>query len=119
MEDSPIPLPVESDFCAGGSGMVKESLKHTTYDGTFQVQPFTLSAQQTNSMTIGLKYAQYKLNLLTTGGSGVGFGNPGGVIHQLDCGSGSLTLVQLDPQGMSPLFKFYGARSVGEPRWYN
>lgn len=117
MEDAPVPLPAESNFCApNGAGKVKASLKHTTYDGTYTVT----QAKHPPNAPGWAKYDSLQLNLVTTTSSGTGYGNPGGVIHQLDCKIGALMLVQLDSGGGGRhLFKLYTSKNTGEYPWYN
>lgn len=116
LEDSPVPWPAGSDFCAGGEGMTQESLKLTDYDGTWEVLPVNIPANAHAS----LKDDTHELRLITTGSSGTGYGNPGGVIHQLDCDKGYLTLAQVNAGGSfaNPIWKFYLRHRNGEPTWY-
>jgi hypothetical protein len=115
MEDSPIPLPAESNFCGGGAGKVRESLKHTIYEGDWTLRPVTLPPD----LRLYSTWDSLQLEMRGTGGTGTGYGNPGGVIHQLDCENGWLTLIQLDREGgRRHLFKFYTHKKAGEPLWY-
>lgn len=99
LEDSPVPVPAESNFCSGGAGKVKESLKGSTYTGTWTIKALP--------NTPNLNYhSSHSLELLATGGTGTGFGNPGGAILHTTCDH--LTLVQLDRgSGNKHLFKIY------------
>ena len=52
--------------------------------------------------------------------NGTGYGNPGGIIHQLDCKIGSLVLVQADREGGGRhLIKIYTRRKSGTSPWYD
>lgn len=116
LEDSPVPLPEESDFCAGGSGKVKESLKLTDYYGTWEIRPIS----NPSSLPPAFAKNTHELRLTTTGGTGVGYGNPGGLIHQLDCELGFLVMVQGNGASWhQPLVKCYTRVRNGEPRWYH
>lgn len=117
LEDSPVPWPAGSDFCSGGEGMTLESLKLTDYAGTWEVMPVNVPANAHAS----LRDDTHELRLLTTNSSGTGYGNPGGVIHQLDCNQGVLVLAQVNAGGsfINPIFKFYSRHRNGEPKWYH
>ena len=116
LEDSPLPSPAESDFCGNGAGRVKENLNLTDYSGTWEIKPVTAPA---NAATF-IKGATHELILITTGGSGTGYGNPGGVIHHLDCEEGTLVMAQVRSGGSwtQPLVKFYSRARNGETKWY-
>lgn len=103
-EDSPVPLPGQSNFCGSGAGVVKASLKQTRYEGKWTLKPFTYTASLNADY---LKNDRQTLELLTTSSTGTGFGNPGGVVHQLDCKIGSLVLVQTTFGSGKHLIKFY------------
>ncbi len=115
MENAPLPFPGESDFCGSGTGIVKENLNSTEYDGNWTIHPVTLPPDFRHLSD------SLQLVLQTTSSTGTGFGNTGGVIHQLDCESGSMMLIQLDREGgTNHLFKYYERRKAGEdPLWYN
>lgn len=116
MEDSPVPVPAESNFCGNGSGKVIESLKHTTYNGNWSIEPVTLP-QDLQHLA---KQDTHQLVLQYRSSAGTGYGNPGGVIHQLDCEEGFLTLIQLDREGGGKhLIKMYTRRKLGTSPWYN
>ena len=115
-EDSPIPFPAGSNFCAGGNGLVMENLKQISYDGTWTITP----AQIPPGAPGWLKNDKQQLNLKGVSSTGTGFGNPGGVIHILDCKSGDLVLVQLDRGGGGMnLIKVYEVEKLGDPLWHN
>ncbi len=114
-EESPIPLPDSSDFCAGGDGRVRYNLNHTVYNGNYSVTPATLPPD----LQV-YKNDSLLLRLDQTSSSGLGYGNPGGIIHQLDCEMGSLVLIQLDLEGFGQhLYKFYTRREPRDPIWWS
>lgn len=116
-EDGADPLPASSDFCGSAEGVIKYNLSHTTYNGNYTVTlaaiPPDLQVYRDDSLRLGLQ---------TTSSSpqGSGYGNPGGIIHQLDCNIGELVLIQVDLEGFGKhLYKFYTRRSFNKPlRWY-
>jgi hypothetical protein len=60
-----------------------------------------------------------RLSLLQTSSTGFGYGNPGGIIHQLDCNIGALVLIQLDLEGFGKhLYKVYERRLPGDILWW-
>ncbi len=116
LEDSPVPVPNESDFCGSGAGKVLPGEKLTTYDGDWKIVPVKLPANP----PVWLNKDSLELILLGKSSTGTGYGNPGGVIHQLDCELGSLVLVQIDKEGGGRhLVKVYGRRKIGGSPWYN
>lgn len=117
MEDSPVPLPDESNFCGSGSGKVRESLKHTTYDGKWSITSVPIPADL--QIQLGSSSGQ-QLSLDYTSSNGTGYGNPGGIIRHLDCENGFLTLIQVDREGSRRhLYKFYVRRKLGDSPWFN
>jgi hypothetical protein len=119
MEDSPVPNPDKSNFCGNGAGKVIESLKHTKYEGNWNI----VRAQLPPNPPVWLKGDSLSLNLLTTKSTDsttTGYGNPGGIIHQLDCENGFLTLVQVDREGGGKhLIKSYYRRKTDESLWHD
>jgi hypothetical protein len=114
IEDSPIPLPDSSNFCSGGEGVIKSGMHQTTYSGTYSVAAATLPPSA-GSWKDSLKVI---LNTTTTTPKGSGYGNGGGIIHQLDCKVNSLVLWQVDPEGFGQdLFK-YERKSFVDSKWY-
>lgn len=114
-EDSPVPVPAESDFCGSGSGKVLPGEKITTYDGDWTIVPAKINAN-----TPGwLRGDSLQLVLITKSSTGTGYGNPGGIIHQLDCELGALILIQPIGEGSGTyLLKAYGRKKLGVPSWY-
>lgn len=111
-EDSPVPLPDESDFCGSGAGKVRASLKTTRYDGDWTIRPINRPSLY--------KGDSLELILITKSSTGTGYGNPGGVIHQLDCELGSLVLVQSIGEGSGKyLIKFYSRKKIIDLLWYS
>jgi len=113
-ENAPFPLPSQSDFCAGGEGVVQANINNTTYGGDFAVVPVT-------HLPLGLEqyHDSLALQLNTTSSSGGGYGNGGGIIHELDCTAGIMILIAGDPEGFGQnLFKIYVARFVDDIKWY-
>jgi hypothetical protein len=114
-EDAPIPLPDKSDFCAGGEGVIKENINNTTYGGDYSVHPATLPPDLQS-----LFHDSLGLSLLQTSSSGGGYGNGGGIIHELDCTAGIMVLIGVDPEGFGQhLYKIYIARFVDDIKWYS
>jgi hypothetical protein len=111
-EDSPVPLPAESDFCAGGFGKVKASYKYTSYEGDWWIDAYTPRPNH----PLLLANDKCQLNMRGTSSSGTGYGNPGGVIHALDHRGGSMVLVQLDREGTRHLYKHYIRSRPGDPK---
>lgn len=110
IEYTAVPLPGESDFCGGGSGVVKNRIDHITYYGNWTVNsinaPQDLGGGTRNHLT-----------LQTTSSNGLGFGNPGGIINVLNCDV--LYLIQIDREGFGQhLYKYYERRSLGDEDWY-
>jgi hypothetical protein len=95
------PFPSESNFCGTGPGVVHESRTVVNYAGNWTLDAATKSLQlQTTSST-----------------GGFGWGNPGGIILQLDCSS--LVMLQLDREGSgNHLYKFYSRVSSTGIIWY-
>jgi hypothetical protein len=115
-EDSPIPLPSQSNFCGSGNGVVRPNVNLTRYEGSWTVTKAVLPAKKPLWWST---HDTQQLTLRTTSSTGTGFGNPGGVIHQLDCKTGALVLVQLSREGNgADLVKFYGLRKIGENLWH-
>ncbi|MGZ8557612.1 MAG: hypothetical protein ACXWWC_04745 [Chitinophagaceae bacterium] len=111
-EASPIPAPSESDFCGGGEGIVKPKVNHTTYDGNWTIHPATLPPD----LQLLAWHDSLSIDLQQTSPYSGGYGNPGGIIHQLDCHT--LVLIQPDPEGLGQhLYKFYSRVSLNLP-WY-
>jgi len=114
-EDAPFPLPAESNFCAGGEGVVKENINNTSYGGDYSIIPVTPPADLPM-----LLHDSLGLALTQTSSSGGGYGNGGGIIHELDCTAGIMVLVKIDPEGSGRyLFKIYIARFVDDIKWYS
>jgi len=115
-EDGANPLPAASDFCAGGEGVIEYNLRHTTYNGNYTVTPVTLPPD------LQPYDDSLRLTLQTTSSSpqGSGYGNGGGIIHQLDCNIGALVLIQVDPEGFGQhMYKFYARKSFNKSSpWY-
>ena len=60
-----------------------------------------------------------QLVLITKSSTGTGYGNPGGIIHQLDCELGALILIQPIGEGSGTyLLKAYVRKKLGVPSWY-
>ena len=115
-EDSPVPVPASSDFCGSGAGIVLPGEKITKYEGDWMIAPAKISPNAPSF----IKEDSLELILITKSSSGTGYGNPGGVIHQLDCEQGSLVLVQADREGGGKvLVKLYARKKLGDPSWYN
>jgi hypothetical protein len=113
IEESPIPLPASSDFCSVAEGIIKANTNFTTYNGNYTITPATLPPD------LQAYHDSLRLSLLQTSSTGFGYGNPGGIIHQLDCNIGALVLIQLDPEGFGQhLYKFYERRLPGDILWW-
>lgn len=88
MENTTNPAPAESNFCASAPGVVKDFVGLKTYHGKWEV----IHAPEFNNDTERLTFAD-----ITSTGTGAGFGNRGGYIHQLDCRLSPPALVIIDP----------------------
>ena len=114
-EDSPVPVPAESDFFGSGSGKVLAGEKITAYEGDWKI----ISATITANTPAAIKNDSLELILIHTSSTGTGYGNPGGVIHQLDCKLGALVLIQTNREGGGRyLVKLYGRRKMDQPIWF-
>ena len=112
IESTAVPLPGKSDFCGTGSGVVTDRIDHITYYGNWTVNSITVPP----GLGDGTGTGDY-LTLQTTFSNGLGYGNPGGIIDQLDCDI--LYLTQIDREGFGQhLLKFYARRSPGDTLWY-
>lgn len=113
-EDSPVPLPASSDFCSNGNGLVQQSPKYSRYAGEWEITPVNLPP----NIPAHLKHCKQQLKMKGTSTGGTGFGNPGGILVNMDCSSGTLILAQTSGEsGANPLMKFYVSRSSIGPRW--
>lgn len=112
-EEKPAPLPDKSDFCVGGEGVIDPHLSNTTYNGTYSITPATIPSD------LKIWKDSLQLNFTQTSSSGgAGFGNGGGIIHQLDCVHGELVLIQPDLEGFGQhLFRIYTAQFPEDPVW--
>jgi len=117
-EESPIPIPDSSNFCAGGEGIVKSNLNHTIYNGNWTISPVTLPPDLQAIQHFGY-HDSLGLHLSQTSSSGGGYGNGGGIIRQLECNTGDLFLIQVDPEGAGKhLYKWYERRLPGDLPWW-
>jgi hypothetical protein len=104
------PLPLESDFCAGGEGVVNDHISLVTYAGNWSIIP-TVAPPELQHYGDSLR-----LILQGTSSTGGGYGNPGGIIHHLNCNF--LTLIQTDTEGGNRhLYKYY-TRMTSLGAWY-
>ncbi|MEP7144979.1 MAG: hypothetical protein ABI707_18990 [Ferruginibacter sp.] len=104
-----LPDPDKSDFCGSSLGIVHWSEISVYYFGNWSVQ----------QLNKPFKGDSLKLTLLTTSTTGgTGYGNPGGIIHQLDCNT--LALIRPDQEGGSQYTVSFFARShtSEEEGWY-
>ncbi len=117
-EESPIPLPDSSNFCAGGEGRVKYNLNHTLYNGNWTIAPAILPPDLQAIQHFGY-HDSLTLRLQQTSSSGGGYGNGGGIIRGLECNTGDLFLIQVDPEGFGRhLYKWYERRLSGGEAWW-
>lgn len=110
------PAPDESDFCAGGEGVVELSTKSYQKSGTYTVTKTKLPARFPESWR---KDDTLQLTLRQTSPAGYsgGVGNANGVIHALDCDQ--LVIMQLDREGgNADLYRFYRRITDEKPHWY-
>jgi len=109
-EEAPAPLPAESDFCAGGEGKVRYDTAYNKYDGTYTISKVTPPAGISPNDTLALVATQ----VTSTGG---GFGNSGGILHELN--SNYLCMIKVDAEGFGQhQYKFYRRRKQGDPIWW-
>jgi hypothetical protein len=108
------PFPLETDFCTDTKGLVREVMNNITYNGDWSTQRVTVPEGLNRHYTT----ADY-LTLRTTSSTGLGYGNPGGIIHHLSCNH--LVLIQPENEGGNRnLYKVY-KRVVTDAdiRWYS
>jgi hypothetical protein len=112
IEGTAVPVPEESDFCSDAPGVVRDRIDDITYYGNWSL----------NSMTVPADLKVYydtrdHLTLQVTNSSGLGYGNPGGIVHMISCQT--LVMIQIDREGFGQhLYKYYLRRSPGDPDWY-
>ena len=111
------PFPEESDFCSNAGGVVKEHISSVSYQGNWTVENISVPERFKNWYD-----ERNLLSLNQTSSTDLGYGNPGGLIHQLTCDF--LMLIQLDPEGFGQdLFKLYirknNYQSNDEDDWYD
>ncbi|HEX6224827.1 MAG TPA: hypothetical protein VFZ52_10480 [Chryseolinea sp.] len=107
------PFPLETDFCTDTKGLVREVMNNITYNGDWSTRTVTMP----EGMNQYYSTADY-LSLRTTSSTGLGYGNPGGIIHHLSCDH--LILIQPDNEGGDRnLYKVYKRIVTNEDiRWY-
>lgn len=102
------PRPLESDFCSSGPGVVFEDISNVAYFGNWTITKANVPASLQH-------YGDsLQLTLQGTSSTGGGYGNPGGIIHHLNCNF--LTMIQTT--GTSGyLYKYY-TRMTSLGAWY-
>jgi hypothetical protein len=109
------PLPDSSNFCDPFAGLVHPFLNTTLFFGNYTVTPATIPPDLQNYHD-SLKLSLQIISVTPKGG---GFGNPGGIIHLLNCKTGDLRLIQVDLEGFQQhLYKFYKRKSVLIDKWF-
>jgi len=109
------PLPDSSNFCDPFEGLVRPYVHGTLYSGTYSITPAVVPPD------LQMYHDSLRLGLLTTAINprGAGFGNPGGIIHFLDCKTGALVLIQVDLEGFGQhLIKIYKRNTLNLDRWF-
>ena len=113
------PIPDSSNFCSNAGGITHERSSYDTYGGDWIVKEVSIPANL-QEMGFPAKYNSVALNQ-TTAVNG-GYGNPGGVLSNINCGF--LVLIQLDLEGFGQdLWKIYERKSnfqgEDEDDWYD
>ncbi len=121
-ENSANPVPEESNFCDGIAGNVEIKFAKIDYTGNWTVDNVAIPpGYLVNPFFGSITYTtRDRLSLQGTSSTtpGGGFGNPGGIIHLLDCKFG-LILIQTDNEGFGQhLYKFYFRRKPGDKVWF-
>jgi len=119
VENSANPLPDESDYCSGSSGVVYVSIKNVLYEGDWTATPsVTVIPESPFGFGSGEEGTFDYLTLRTTTSTGNGWGNPGGWIVYVTCSQ--LLLVQPDREGGTDhLWKFYQRIGPDGVSWYD
>lgn len=95
------PFPLETDFCTDTKGLVREVMNNITYNGDWLTQSVTIPEGLIKNRTTA-----DHLTLKTTSSTGLGYGNPGGIIHHVSCEC--MVLIQMDNEGGGRnLYKVY------------
>ena len=118
IEGTAVPILEESDFCSYAPGVVNERIDDITYDGNWTIGNVAIPLGYIVNPIFFITYtSRDRLYLQGTQSSGSGFGNPGGIIHLLDCNV--LVLIQTDNEGFGQhLYKFYVRTKSGDGLWY-
>jgi len=112
IQENANPDPPSTNFCAGGEGVVEFKSTIVLYVGKWTIKRVTVPTD------LKFFYTQRNyLTLQTTSSSGGGYGNPGGILHYLDCRY--LMLILPDPEGFGKhLFKIYKRKGPNNPDWF-
>jgi hypothetical protein len=90
------------------------SIQLIDYAGTWSVSERSVPA----GINVDYSTRDYLTLLTTSSQGGLGYGNPGGFIHVLECG-GYLWLIQPDNEGSTGhLYKFYIRKKENEEYWH-
>jgi hypothetical protein len=111
-----------TDFCGVAYGAVTNTIEFVTYEGNWTIQNISIPpGYLENPFFSGITYTtRDRLSLQGTSSTPPlgGFGNPGGIIHLLDCKFG-LILIQTDNEGFGRhLYKFYFPRKPTDEVWF-
>lgn len=106
------PDPTTSNFCGSGEGVVDLKSTIVLYLGKWSIRSVTIPADLKFFYT-----TRNYITLQTTSSSGGGYGNPGGILHYLDCRY--LMLIQPDNEGGGQhLYKIYKRKGPNNPDWF-
>lgn len=101
------PVPDESDFCTSAAGVVDETINGVFDEGNWSIQQVAPVVYNDSLV----------LSLQTTNSTGIGFGQPRGIIHYLTCDR--LLLIIPDPEFPDNLtYSFYKHVNTNIIRWY-
>jgi hypothetical protein len=117
----PSPFPIESDFCANAVGVVHDNIAETRYTGGWFIDRVSVP-KNLRDLFPGDYTDHLYLEALYIYPQGSGYGNPGGLILDLQCDY--LLLIQVDLEGFGQdLWKFYKRKSnyqsTDEDDWYD
>lgn len=112
IQETANPDPPASNFCGSGEGVVIFKSRIVLYVGNWTIRSVTVPTD------LNFFYTQRNyLTLQTTSSSGSGYGNPGGILHYLDCRYLMLILPDLEGFGQH-LYKIYKRKGPNNPDWF-
>lgn len=113
IQETANPNPPASNFCGNGKGVVDFKSSIVIYIGKWSITSVTVPTD--------LKFFYTKRNYLTlqttSSSGGGGYGNPGGILHYLDCRYLMLILPDREGGGQH-LYKIYKRKGPNNPEWF-